>query len=570
MKIKKYAPHIVLAVIILVQIFTYIFLFSAHKSVFYEDEYFSYGLANSYYKPFLYGSEFKKFDNYNTWLSGDDFKYYIQTNDDTAFSYGSVYSNQAKDTMPPLYYIIIHTISSVFKNRFSWWWGFCVNLAVFALTQVFLYKIFSKLSKSEWAGMLACIFFGFSIAGQNIQLYIRMYSMLTMFAVMFVFFAQRVLTSEDNDKKNLIFIAAVTFLGAMTHHLFLVFAFIYTLLQCIYFLLKKKFKKMFAFGLAALAGVILSFIAFIPSVYHLFFQDMKWTEKPDALLQLHLLKELVFFELFGVEKLPVILRAFTDIGLVCVVIFCVIMRKSNQVKSFFAALRKHFCGFVKSGDFTGVIAFLASVLYIVFISGRFSYFDVIDRADKYIFITVPFFCGAVISAAYSAAMLIPKKAVKNVLICIISVITAGVLAYQNICFDSFYAKSSNPQNGSISEYVENKDCILLLNSSVFLPCYTTTLKEADDVFVSIYRHNEYITQENEYRKIFEDNNEVYLIFDDINIRKDNTANDSSSKKVKEDDMLQYFENLSGFKYTYCTKETVDNFTVKLYRFEKDK
>ena len=141
--------NIVFIAIILIQMICLVLTFVTQKTANHEDEFFSYALSNSYYRPFIYGSAHQVRDNINVWMTGDDFKYYIETNENTRFHYDSVWSNQTADVHPPLYYAVLHTICSFFPNHFSWWWAFSINLICFAVTQFFLYKCFLCLTISS-------------------------------------------------------------------------------------------------------------------------------------------------------------------------------------------------------------------------------------------------------------------------------------------------------------------------------------------------------------------------------------------------------------------------------------
>ena len=58
-------------------------------------------------------------DNQKTsWLSGQYFADYLAVEEGTGFNYGSVYMNQRADVHPPLYYILLHTVSSFLKGYF--------------------------------------------------------------------------------------------------------------------------------------------------------------------------------------------------------------------------------------------------------------------------------------------------------------------------------------------------------------------------------------------------------------------------------------------------------------------
>ena len=83
--------------------------------------------ANSYYKPYVYvGSPVE-----DGWVSGEYFGNYLTVDAEHRFDYGSVFYNQEMDTHPPLFYLILHTICSLFPGTFSKWYGLLPNLVCF-------------------------------------------------------------------------------------------------------------------------------------------------------------------------------------------------------------------------------------------------------------------------------------------------------------------------------------------------------------------------------------------------------------------------------------------------------
>ena len=52
------------------------------------------------------------------WRTREDAENYLKAKDNR-FNYASVYYNQIQDVHPPLFYMLVHTISSIFNNTFS-------------------------------------------------------------------------------------------------------------------------------------------------------------------------------------------------------------------------------------------------------------------------------------------------------------------------------------------------------------------------------------------------------------------------------------------------------------------
>ena len=123
---KKFRIPIILFALLLFELIFALF-WGSKKEGYYIDEPWSYGLANSYYQPFLQND-----DTYMKQWQEPDFYYdYVVVNEGEAFSYDSVIYNQANDVHPPFYYILLHTICSFFVGTYSKWFGLVLNLVFY-------------------------------------------------------------------------------------------------------------------------------------------------------------------------------------------------------------------------------------------------------------------------------------------------------------------------------------------------------------------------------------------------------------------------------------------------------
>ena len=105
---KKNWWMIILFIILFAQVF--LLIAGQNKKGYFVDELWGYGLANSYYHPHVYSD-----DAFNgEYLSPDYFKEYLEVSEEDSFKYGSVFYNQSQDAHPPLFYCVLHTISSIF------------------------------------------------------------------------------------------------------------------------------------------------------------------------------------------------------------------------------------------------------------------------------------------------------------------------------------------------------------------------------------------------------------------------------------------------------------------------
>lgn len=179
--------RIKLAIAIIAMCFVMLF-FVNQKQGFHCDEIFSYGSSNSAYENVFWSYRDKtpmhKFMEAKIFQDGNIFdwigriKYYFvdhvdekdefisekmaeekmiwRTRDeaidyleakDNRFNYASVYYNQIQDVHPPLFYMLVHTVSSIFNNTFSKYIIFFINLPFFIGTCILIWKILNLIRK---------------------------------------------------------------------------------------------------------------------------------------------------------------------------------------------------------------------------------------------------------------------------------------------------------------------------------------------------------------------------------------------------------------------------------------
>ena len=106
---KKFSRWVIpiLIVILLLQTFFMVY-FGMKKEGFHDDEMATYTLSN-YKDGFIIRSK----NLITQWVDGDVLFDVLTVSEEESFSYKAVYENQERDVHPPLYYYIIHTISSL-------------------------------------------------------------------------------------------------------------------------------------------------------------------------------------------------------------------------------------------------------------------------------------------------------------------------------------------------------------------------------------------------------------------------------------------------------------------------
>ena len=259
----------ILTLIIIVQI---CFFVSAgiSKKGFFVDELWTFGLSNSYYHPHIYsGNEFTS-DQY---LSPEYFRDYLEVTGDDAFSYGSVMYNQEQDIHPPLFYIVLHTVCSIFKNQFSKWFGIIPNLFYYTVAALALYRLSQKLLKNDYAALAPVIIWGFSTQTVSYAILIRMYMMFAMFAVLDCLnHSDYLLEGKAWTKRRWAGLYLITDRGCLTQYYYYIFAFFLSAVTSLVMWSKKQWKLFLCYAGVMFSGILTAWVIF-PGIIRTFLYD---------------------------------------------------------------------------------------------------------------------------------------------------------------------------------------------------------------------------------------------------------------------------------------------------------
>lgn len=242
--------------------------FGYRKEGYYIDELWSYGLANSYETPFLQEKE----GYMEEWHRPDFYKEYLTVGTGHAFAWESVYSNQVQDVHPPLYFFLLHGISSFFPEQFSKWYGLSINLLFYAVTLLLLYELGGIWDNGgeSIVRLVVPVLYGVSAGALSNAVYIRMYTMLTCVAVLFAVLVRRAMIKEGTEhRKNLTALMAVSAIGTLTQYYFLIFAFFLSACYVLWRLFRKEWRKALAYTVSVCAGIGIGILIFPALLQHI-------------------------------------------------------------------------------------------------------------------------------------------------------------------------------------------------------------------------------------------------------------------------------------------------------------
>ena len=203
------------------------------------------------------------------WISGDEFREFVDVRADQKFDYASVVYNTYNDASPPLYYGTLHTLSSLIDKAFEKRVGCYLNLFSMLIAALMVIRA-GEILGCEAAGFAGASVFFLSKGGYEMILFNRMYAMAAMFASMMLVGILEILEHEKVRKSVFVLIFFAVLGGAMTHFYFLVYAFFLTAGGMLVLLGRKAVGKSFLTGVSSASGVIMSFILFPFSASMLF------------------------------------------------------------------------------------------------------------------------------------------------------------------------------------------------------------------------------------------------------------------------------------------------------------
>jgi len=301
-KIKNFFKkkiNIILSIVIVILTITMLF-YETQKEGFNEDEIFSYGSSNykydNLYQPYgvadvyntvlfkyiLQGNWFanivfclnnnnvyyylcdKEYNIDPIWKTKEEAKQYLTIQSSDIFNFMPVIWNQSRDVHPPLFYILVHIVSSFFLGIFSKYIIFIINIIFYILTCIYIFKIF-KLYKNEKLGIIALILYGVSIGAISTVMFQRMYMMMTFFVILYTYICIKI-SRKGMQKREMTKLSICTILGFLTQYYFCLFAVVICIILFIH--LKGK-RKTWIWENIKLA--ILGVAIFPACIYHIFF-----------------------------------------------------------------------------------------------------------------------------------------------------------------------------------------------------------------------------------------------------------------------------------------------------------
>ena len=574
--INKIPTAFMLTVVIIFAVIRLCYVFD-QRDGHHVDETWSYGFANSYYEPHVFGSfAVEDQDNIGKFISGEVFKDYITVSEDHRFDFGSVLSNKEVDLSPPLYELLLHFVCSFFPGSFSWWYAFSISLFCFVPSLIFFYLISYEFTESRFCGFFSVVYYVLSGCGTSNFIYLRIYHLFTLFTL--ILFWLMVKLIKYNDKKKFVYyclLPTATILGSLTHYYFFVIAFAMTLFSAIVILLKKRLRDSFRLCYVMLLSVIAVFVVYPRSLSLMLpastgdVTSVTGYYNHPYRFDLSVANKRFFMGTIGFYidfNIPALLSFIgTMVFICCFILFIVFLfrnekwmislidRIKSQVKKLFKMIR----GFIRKLDISMMIALLSCVFYLVIIPLSASITNM-GFTERYFFSAMSLFVVLYISfiarIILELSETVHKMKISIPIISVLIVITIISCLRSHTLTDMF--RFADAHESDLKNNLNGEDCYVLVHAQRDLVWLSAVLYEADTIFVETQRDllaDDYVVPEitSEYMLlIVEDGlltpNQKVQLSDDNKFSVD-TSELPVLLKTRED-VVNDIENTTGYSY----------------------
>jgi len=198
------------------------------------------------------------------WISGEQFRDYVTTGSGDRFQYLSVYFNVKDDNHPPLHFMLLHTVSSLFPGKLEPMMGCLINLFAILGCMLCIVRLAMLLENhgmipagyGRTGGVCASLLYGLSVGGIATVLLIRMYGLMTFFCVALFYLHVKKWLEKDFGKQNKL-LAAVTALGFLTQYFFLFYCLTLAAVTAVLLAAKKRFRELKRYILSMVCAAVI-------------------------------------------------------------------------------------------------------------------------------------------------------------------------------------------------------------------------------------------------------------------------------------------------------------------------
>lgn len=478
-----------LGILIVLQLGFITYMFAFQKEGFHSDDNWSYGFANADQGGWIEHDDNGKERNFNEWVDGKVLWDYITVQKGKEFNFGAVARNMSDERNPPLHHMILHFICSLFPETFSWWYAYVISILSFVGTIISLYFLGKEMFLSQKKALVACGFYGFSVAALNTALLLRPYSLLTFFAVLLIFFHVKMYRKKFKKCKwELIGILLTMIAGNLTQYTFMMFGMCIMAVFGVYELSMRRWKFAFLHGFVMLLSVGITVIIWPRALELLLTRNEMYNAQMPLLWEINFAMLLSVEEATGIPfKIPdIVFWTYVKFTFVFAVILCggigFICRKERWFQMLVTKMRERVAKMLKwakrkicYGEKITIMIMLVAFLTLVVIAYYCNFYVMSIYSDRYLFFLMPFMSLVVVGQVSWLITHIGKR--KGTHRLIIITLLCGLLFMEHKvltpCWYLFKRQCEGPQ---IEELTKDADVILVTDEAWKLTWYSSKLR----------------------------------------------------------------------------------------------
>ena len=215
MKTEKINIQNIIIILIVIAICGIIFIYQTQKVGFHEDE--VYTIASSVNPQNGLMIAYDYIDSSTTtdvpeWKTKEFVTNYMTLTPNNYLNLISIYTNQAMDNHPPVFYTLVHFACMLFAGQFTKYSVFLVNIIAFIIS-CFVLKKTLEILKKENLVIPTLIFYGLSMGTISMVIYQRMYMLLNLFIMLYFYYSLKIYKNDFKiDKKMVYTLGIIIFL----------------------------------------------------------------------------------------------------------------------------------------------------------------------------------------------------------------------------------------------------------------------------------------------------------------------------------------------------------------------
>ena len=210
----------------------------------------------------------------NEWLDKEWYLSQATAMEGYTFDYTIPYRNQEADVHPPLYYFLIHTLSSCVPGQISILAGVGLNMLFMLGCTILVYLLTREVFGRKDIAILTAALFGLTYGACNMVLFIRMYTMFTFLILLHTYVYLHVMEENVLTWKSYCLLGLTLVLGVLTHYYFILLAFFLTVWYFGKFWIQKRFREACCFHVSIEVCALIC-LAIFPAMWNHIFNDYR-------------------------------------------------------------------------------------------------------------------------------------------------------------------------------------------------------------------------------------------------------------------------------------------------------